>query len=356
MPRSVSDSDLHEQLARWAAQQLISSEQAARIEAAEAARAEAARSQPGAPPPAAPVPAAQAAAAAAPAPQAPGAAEPGPPPAARRLPLAVEALGYAGGILAIVGGVLAVGALWPGIPDWAALLLAAVATVALGTGGALVRAGSDPAFGRLRSLLWLLATVGLAGVGGILTSQILHFSDFASIVTTFAATTVVAAGFWWLTRTAAQELVLFASAAALTGTAIGWAVGDHNTLWASGLGVWLLSALWGVAVMRGYLGPRWAGYLAAGAGLLVGAQLTLDEAAGHVLAIATVAGLLTAGVLLRRVLVVVLGAVGMVVVIPQTATRYLPSEAGTPLSILVVALVVLGLALWLARRWTPRPH
>ena len=62
--------------------------------------------------------------------------------------------------------------------------------------------------------------------------------------------------------------------------------------------------------MRGYLPPVVTGYIAAGIGLLAGAQLTMQVAAGHVLALATVAGLLAAGVLLRQAWLVALGAFG----------------------------------------------
>lgn len=316
MSGSVSPSDLHELLGRWAAERLISSEQAERIEGAEASRAEAAR---------------------------PEAAR------AQRAPLVVEALGYVGGVLALVAGVLAVGTLWRDIPAWAELTFTAAATAALAAGGALVHPAGNPAFGRLRSALWLMATVGVSGFTGILTARVLGFSPIPSVVTAFAVATVAAAVAWRLTRSAVQELALFASAASLTGTALAWAT-DTSSPWPSGLGLWVLSALWAVAVTRGYLGSRGTGFIAAGAGLLIGAQLTMDMAAGHVLALATVAGLLTAGVLLRRVLLVALGAAGVLAVIPQTASRYLPSSASAPLSIFVIALVILLCALWLARR------
>ena len=186
-----------------------------------------------------------------------------------------------------------------------------------------------------------------------MTARVLGFSPFPAGITALAVTTVAAAGLWWLTRSAAQQLALFAVAASLTGTTIVWAV-DTGSPWPCGLGLWLFSALWAAAVIRGYLEPRWAGYLAAGIGLLIGAQLTMEEAAGQAFAIVTVAGLLTAGVLLRRVLMVMLGAVGMLAVIPQTASRYLPSSASAPLSVFAAALVVLACALWLAKRWTHR--
>ena len=52
-------------------------------------------------------------------------------------PLVVEALGYLGGVIAIVAGVVAVDQLWPGIPTGAELAFAAAGTVALGAVAAL---------------------------------------------------------------------------------------------------------------------------------------------------------------------------------------------------------------------------
>jgi hypothetical protein len=194
-----------------------------------------------------------------------------------------------------------------------------------------------------------MSTASLAAFTGVLAYQVWNLSPVSTALVTAAAATAYGAALWLRTRAALQHLVVFASAAVLTGTAVAW-LGPGLGAWGPGLGVWALSALWGVAAIRGYLPPRAAGYLAAGIGVLTGAQLTMQVAAGHVLALATVAGLLTAGVLLRRAWLVALGAAGVLLVVPQTATRYLPTSAAAPLAIFVVGLVLLGSALWLAKR------
>jgi Leucyl/phenylalanyl-tRNA protein transferase len=84
--------------------------------------------------------------------------------------------------------------------------------------------------------------------------------------------------------------------------------------------------------------------------VLAGVQLAMQVAAGYALALATVAGLLAAGVLLRQPWLVVLGALGVLLVTPQITTRYLPMSAATPMAIFVVGVVLLGSAVWLARR------
>jgi hypothetical protein len=121
--------------------------------------------------------------------------------------------------------------------------------------------------------------------------------------------------------------------------------------------VWALSALWALAVHRRYLGPPNPGYAAAGIGVLAGTQMATPIAAGHVLAIATVAALLTAGVLLRRAWLLAIGAIGVIQVVPQTAVRYLSRPAAAPLAVFAAGLVLLTVALWLSRRRkTPESH
>jgi hypothetical protein len=74
-----------------------------------------------------------------------------------------------------------------------------------------------------------------------------------------------------------------------------------------------------------------------------------------VLAAATVVGLLAAGVALRQVWVLALGALGVLLVVPQTAARYLPQSVAAPLAVFCVGLSLLGVALWLAKaRRTPK--
>ena len=265
-----------------------------------------------------------------------------------RLPLAAEALGYAGGVLAIAAGTYMARDLWPGLSTGAVLAFAAVAWVVLGAGGAAVRTTGDPAFRRLRSVLWLLSTVSLAAFTGTLADQVGKFGPNSTTLVTAAASAAYGAALWWRTRAVLQHLAVFASLAVLVGTAVDrmW---PQAGAWGPGLGIWALSALWGVAVLRGHLPPVVTGYIAAGIGLLAGAQLTMQVAAGQVLALATVAGLLAAGVLLRQAWLVALGAFGVLLVTPQITSRYLPTSAAAPLAILVVGVVLLGSAVWLAR-------
>lgn len=324
------------QLAAWTAQGLIDEQQAARIRATQAA--------PTANP--ALVPAGTGVAGPDGSPGSGGGAGSAAP---RRLPLVVEALGYVGAVFAVVAGFIAVGQLWPAIPAGAELAFAGVAAAVLLAAGAALHTGGSPAFGRLRSALWLASAASVTAFAVLLTGP--HFWQLGPAgrqLATEAGATAYAAILWWHSRAVLQHLAVFTGLAALTGTAIvhAW---PADTAWRVGLGLWLLALLWAVATHRGYLVPRTAGYAAAGIGLIVGAQLTIELPAGQVIAVATVAGLLSAGVALRRVLLLALGAVGAIDIVPQVATRYLPQGAGAAVAVFVVGLIMLGVALWLAK-------
>src|SRR5215813_10773057 len=211
--------DLDELLGRWVAEGWIEAAQAARIRAGEAARTragEAANTPDGE---AANTPDGEAAntpdgeAARTPA------AVPAPAPATvpRRAQLAVEALGYLGGLLAITG---------------------------------------------------------------VLADQVWDFSAAGTTLAAAGLATPYAALLWWRTRAPLQHLAMFAGAAVVTGSGIA-ILAPGTGAWLPGLGVWVLSLAWGVAAHLGYLPPRDTGYLAAGIGLLVGAQMTMQEAVGY---------------------------------------------------------------------------
>ena len=312
-----SGAELRKHLDRWVAEGLIDTAQASRIETAET--------------------------------PATGSPEAGPRATASRAPLVAEALGYAGGVLAIAAGLYLVRDFWPNLSTGTVLAFAAAACAALGAGGAAVRATSDPALRRLRSVLWLLSTVSLTAFAGTLADQVWGFGPASTTLVAAAVSAAYGAALWRRTRAVLQHLAVFASLTVLAGTVVA-RLEPGLGAWGPGLAIWALSALWGVAAMRGYLPPGATGYFAAGIGVLAGAQLTMQVAAGYALALATVAGLLAAGVLLRQAWLVVLGALGVLLVTPQITTRYLPMSAATPVAIFVMGVVLLGSAVWLARR------
>lgn len=307
-----SASRLRDQLDRWTAAGIIDAGQAARMESAEQAEG--------------------------------GVGVP----RRRALPLVVEVLGYLGAAIAISGGFVAVRQVWPGMPSTAMLWFTAVAAISLIVIGAVLRTGSQPAYGRLRSVLWLLATAAATDCAAIVANEVLRLGDDGLLLTSAAAWAGLAIPLWWFGKSALQHVVMFGGLLALLLAGL-YQVEPNLSVTEYGIAVWILSALWGVAAYRRYLAPPTAGLAVASAGVLVGATMTMAHPAGQVLAVLTVAGLLAVGVAAHRVMLVAFGAAGTLWVVPETVNRYLPGTVAAPLAAAVAGLVLLAIALWLAR-------
>jgi hypothetical protein len=313
--------DLQERLRGWVADGLITPEQAARITAAESTGTHPARR--------------------------PGPARPD------RIGFVAEALGYLGATLAAAAGFLALQGLWPDPPAWAELSFAAAGVVVLFTAGALLRPGADPAPNRLQGVLWALSTGSLAAFVALLADRVLDVADDATAPLAAATASLYAYVLWLRRRSAVQHLVLFAALTVTVGSGIAW-LGDDLESWAPGAGIWLLSAVWAALALRGRLAPALAAEVAAAVGLMLGAVLTMGTAGGTVLALATIAALLAGGVVLRKVWLLGVGAVGVLQVVPRAAARYLPDTVAAPLTLLTVGVVLVVVAVRLARGASPR--
>jgi len=307
---------LREQLARWTAAGLIDKNQAGRIEAAERERAVTL------------------------------------PP--RRLPLVAEVLGYVGAVIAVTAIVVTVHQVWKHVPAGVELATAGVIAVGLLLAGTTLRTGTDPALARLRSVLWLLSAAGAAAFAALLTGRYLRLDDANVALTTAAASLVYAVGLLRRNRSALQHLAAFAAAVAVLEASIDRIDPDAGNF-TFGIALWMLALAWGIAVARGRLVPAPIGMLTCGAAALAGAIIAMDSVGGVLLAITTVTGLFACGVLMHRVPLIGIGAVGTLYVVPDVATRYLPGTVAAPLAVAVVGLVLLGAALWLAKQRKKEP-
>lgn len=313
MPGSVSR--LREQLDRWTAAGIIDAAQAERMESAENARIAAS-----------------------------GLAAHG----RRGSPLVAEVLGYLGAAIAISAGFVAVRQMWPKIPSTAMLWFTAVATVLLIVVGAVLPARGQPAYRRLRSVLWLLATAAGADCAAIVADHVAGLGHRGMLLTAAAAWAGLAVPLWWLGKSALQHVIMFGGLAALLSAVLYQTVPNLTGI-GYGTAIWILSGLWGFAAYRRYLAPPTAGLAVAAGGVLAGATMAMGNPFGQALAALTVSGLLVIGVRMRNVMLVAFGAAGTLWVVPVIAGRYLPGTVAGPLAAAVAGVVLLVTALWLAR-------
>lgn len=177
--RTASSVDLDRAIDRWVAAHLLTSEQAAAIR----------RHEEGLP-----------------------AESPAVPATRRRVPPIAEALGYLGGILAIVGVAVFIGGFWDDLAAGTRVGITAGAAAAFAIGGLAVPARREPALRRLRGFIWTLAAVAAAIAGGVVTHDVFDAtSERATVVGGAVAAFIVSAALWaWRTRPAQQFTTLVA--------------------------------------------------------------------------------------------------------------------------------------------------
>jgi len=283
--------------------------------------------------------------------------------APRRSPLIAEAVAYVGVTIAIAAGWLAAEPAWPHWPAGLRLTLLATVTIALAVAGATSPAGRGPAWRRVRGMAWLLSVLGMALFAAGLADWVWHLSDQHIGLVTAGAATAYSLALWARHPSVPQHLALFTSVASLTGVAI---AEPRVPPWWPGIGLWLVSAAWLIAGSNGWLRPVTAALPAAGAGMLAGSELVIGAAEsrsqqvliaiGYTLALAAIAGLLGAGIRMSRIGALAVGAAGILYFLPEAASRYLPGSFATPVAVLAAGVLLVALAIRMARRATRHPR
>lgn len=252
-----------EDIERWAALGLLSTEQAAAILAHEAA------AKPG---------------------DAATADRPRAPERARRVPAVAEALGYLGGMLGVIGLVLLVVRYWPDMATAGRLALSGGSAIALVLSGALADEDADPAFARLRGFLWFGSTAAAALFAGVVVDTFGFERDETVVLAVSGAVAFESGLLWWWHERPLQQ-------AAFLGGLAAFLISVTSELASEGpVGL----AVWGLGAGYLVLGERRRTpipLLTGGMGavfLVVGATITSADwqAFGMVFGVATALGLL----------------------------------------------------------------
>jgi uncharacterized membrane protein YidH (DUF202 family) len=308
----LTAAELDDLLARWVEDGLLSPGQADRIRAAEAAADRPARP--------------------------------------RAVSLVAEGLGYVGGVLVLVAAVTVAARYWSGMGVAGRLGTVAGAAALLVAAGAAAPGG--PAGRRLRALTWAAAVVAAGGAAGLLGDEGLGLEGETVGVLAGVVATVVALALAALHRTALQRTAVLAAAAFTAGVvAAVLPRGDGDT---AGLAVWGVGAAWIVLGWGGVLGrdrtDRVVADLAGGAAVLIGTLAGVGSDTGTVLAVVTVLVLVTAGVLVRDLVLLGVGAFATLVLVPVVVSRWFPDTLAAPAALLVVGVLLVAAALVAARR------
>lgn len=259
----------------------------------------------------------------------------------RRIPAVAEALGYLGGILAIVGLSLAVGRSWRDMGAPGRLALSGCGALVLLIAGALVNERADPALGRLRGFLWLASTAGAGLFTGVLAVDVFDAAAGKTVAMACSAAVSVYAGLLWFWR---ERPLQQASCLIAVATFAGTAAAQFTDQGPGGIAVWVVGAGLFVAGLRRST-PQWI--LTEGVGaiaLMAGAFITTSRwnGFGLIFALVTACGLLAVAVIpgpaaemSDQLLAAVVGGVAMLNAAPSTL-GYFSRDGG----------VITGFATW----------
>ncbi|HVT77382.1 MAG TPA: DUF2157 domain-containing protein [Acidimicrobiales bacterium] len=265
-----------------------------------------------------------------------------------RIPLVAQAVGFLGGALAIIAGIVATSRFWDDLSTAARLALVGSVAALLIVVGRIVRRGEEPALENLGSFLWLLA-MGCVGFWvGIAALDVVKLEG-ADVGTAIGAVSLVVAAALWRWRPAPlQHLATFAAIAVTVGSLAGHV--EHVGALYVGIALWGLGVSWLVLAWMGVVSPVPVGYvagalLAIGAGQAVGA----DGRWGDILAVATVVAILGASVPTRSMVLLWLGVLGIFEAVPTAITRHFGDSLGAPLILFLVGLTLIGAAVVASR-------
>lgn len=261
--------------------------------------------------------------------------------------IVVEALGYLGGLIAVIALGLIIGNVWESLPVGARIGLGAVVCLVLLGAGAAVPAGRADAAHRLRAVLWAGATLAFAATTALLLTEGFDRTDDWVPAVVAGATTVIAAALWRLHPTVLQQAVTFAAGLVALSTTV--AVFAEDTFWPTALAVWVGGLLWAVLSHFEIIRPREVGLVLGSIGLVVGSMMLQEQSWGSGVALATVAAIVGVAVLERRMSLLAVGAAGTLSVLPQAMGTWFGGMLAPALALLVAGLGLVATAVYIAR-------
>ncbi|MFC4948000.1 DUF2157 domain-containing protein [Pseudonocardia sp. GCM10023141] len=268
-------------------------------------------------------------------------------------PLVTEALGYVGGVLVLVAAVTLTGRFWTDLGIGGRVLVAFVAAGILFGAGLAVPSRLGGAGGRLRSVSWLLSVALLGGAVALVGNDVIDVPGDAVALLASGVAAVYAGVLWRAHRWLLQQVALVATLAVAAGSAAALLPRDDEQI--VGLAVWGVGTVWLLLGWGRVVAARHVAYVCGGIVVIAGSMLTVQHDWGCALAIVSAVALVAAGVALRDLVLLGVGAVATLIAVPVVLYRFFPDTLVAPFALLAVgALLVVG-ALYTARRRNRSP-
>lgn len=266
--------------------------------------------------------------------------------APQRTSLMVEALAYLGGVVVLVAAGLIAAQYWESLGETGQLTVVGGAAAALLFAGFAVSVSHGGAGVRLRSVLWLLATVGGFAFVSLAAELVLELNGDAAAVLAGWGSVALAGALWWRLRVLPQQAAVFVATMLAAGATVAQLTSNPHL---PGLAVWGTGVIWFLLGWRGTVEPRRAVLALGATAALVGALMTLPADAGMVLAICTVVAIVVVAVIVRDLLLLAVGAVGALNILPAAVNHWFPGQLAAPLVLLVVGALLVTAAVYTAK-------
>lgn len=265
-----------------------------------------------------------------------------------RIPLIAEALGFLGGTLAVIAGVVTTSRFWDQFSAAVRLSILGGLAALLIVAGRVVRREGEPALAHLGSFLWALATGAAAFWAGLLAVDVLEWEG-ADVACLVGAIALVVAAALWVWRAAPLQHLATLAALAVTVAGIAGQV-EHVGGVFIGVSLWALGVIWVVLAWTRVVRPTPLGYAAGGALAMGGAMVLGSEGLwGDALAILTALALLAASVPTRSIMLLWVGVAGVFVSVPATIFEHFGSSVGVPVALFLVGIALIGVAVGASR-------
>ena len=268
------------------------------------------------------------------------------PPAEGSPSLVVEALGYLGGIVMVVGVGILVGMYWVDLSTPLRLALIGATAIALIGAGSAVPPRLGDAAGRLRSVLWAAGVAATAGFLSILSNEVLDRYDEHALVVIGPGTAVVAAVLWWLRRSWLQQLALFVPLI-LAAMGIGMELTSTSSSW-GGAAVWTVAVTWTVVAWAGWLEPRLTSVAFGMLGAVLGA-MTMEAEVGIALGLATAVAAVAVALWERSLPWLGVAAIAVLWTMPRAVATWFPGRLSAAVTLIVAGGALVAAAVWVAR-------
>ena len=255
--------------------------------------------------------------------------------------LVVEALGYLGGVVMLVGTGILAGTYWADLSVPLRLVLIGATALALVGAGFAVPDRLGDAAGRLRSVLWAIGVAATAGFLGVFSTEVLDRYDEHALVVIGPCTAVVAGILWWLRSTWLQQLALFVPLL-LSAVGIAMELTSTSSSW-GGAAVWAVAVGWTVLSWAGRLEPRVTGVAMGMLGAVFGA-LTMEAEVGIALGLATAVAAAVVALWERSLPWLGVAAIAMLWTMPRAADAWFPGRLSAALTLIVTGGALMGAA------------